>query len=60
VQEGNTGQYSMCLVMALAEGGGSLCHCEPVVVVVSNFKVLLMLMKWAVVGFGSSHTSHVE
>lgn len=23
----------MCLVMALAEGGGSLCHCEPVVVV---------------------------
>lgn len=26
----------MCLVVTLAEGGGSLCHCEPVVVVLSN------------------------
>ena len=42
----------MCLVMALAEGGGSLCHCEPVVVVsedgylrwldwTDNFKVVM-------------------
>jgi hypothetical protein len=52
-------RYSVGLVVALAEGGGSFCHCEPVVVVEVRWSALQVAGGELLVWFASSHKSRL-